>query len=143
MRRSERRAAIGLALLGCAILLLLIFADRGLFRRLDASSSLTTLPGLTLDDSGTHAPVVTSLRSDSEAERRGIQVGDSIVSVDGHSVRSLAALRQVVGQDRDKALALHIRRGNRIWDVTLDRGDAARGPDTGAGDIHGAQDPAG
>jgi C-terminal processing protease CtpA/Prc len=85
------------------------------------------IPGVTIDTADGNAnPVVTSVRSDSEAERRGVRAGDDIIAVDGHPVSTIAAVRTVVlSGPSSRPLDLHIRRGDAMWDVSLDRAERA------------------
>ena len=93
-------------------------------------------------------PVVTSVRSNGAAERAGLQVGDEIVTVDGRRVPDVAALHEVMSADRgNRPLALHIRRGDALWTVAIDRAEPAAdelarsGPER-MGIAHGAENPA-
>ena len=134
-RDRERRAAM-LILGPClAALLVIAAAERGLFTPLpSAANRMMALPGFTVDDDdgSTRAPmpVVTSLRSDSEAERLGVRVGDHIAAVDGRPVRDVAGLRAVVTADRARGpVALHILRGSAVWNVAIDRAEPPAGGD--------------
>jgi len=124
-----RRLAIGVTAVVAALLLVLMMAEHGTFRRLAGSgTAVAALPGVTLDvDDGDRMPVVTSVRSDGEAERAGIRAGDEIEAVDGHRVHDIAALRSAVLSDSDGKLALHIKRGDALWTVALDRSEPAAG----------------
>nr|WP_281367502.1 PDZ domain-containing protein [Sphingomonas chungangi] len=119
-------------------------AERGTFRRVDGSAIATsTLPGVTLDnDGGDQMPVVTSVRSNGEAERAGIRAGDEIEAVDGRRVRDIAALRSAVVSDADGKLDLHIRRGDALWSVALDRDEPAAGNVMAMGTMNGPENTA-
>jgi S1-C subfamily serine protease len=115
----------------------LIFAERGAFRRLvRAAGSAGVLPDTTLDyDPGDGMPVITSVRSDGAAERAGLQAGDDIEAIDGHAVRSVADLRAAVLAAQDDApLALRVLRGDTTRTILLVRGtrDMASGLGNGA-----------
>ncbi|WBO22051.1 PDZ domain-containing protein [Sphingomonas abietis] len=127
-----------------ALLLVVILAERGLFTHLPNNALPGgALPGITLgDDSDDRVPVVTSVRSNGEAERAGIRAGDEIESVDGHMVHDVAALRTTVLSDRtDHPLALHIRRGDALWTVALDRAEPSAGGEAATDTGHGAENP--
>jgi S1-C subfamily serine protease len=103
----------------------LIFAERGAFRRFaHAAANGGVLPDTTLDyDPSGGMPVITSVRSDGAAERAGLQAGDDIEAIDGHSVRSVADLRAVVLAAQDDApLALRVLRGDTTRTILLVRG---------------------
>ncbi|PXA86375.1 hypothetical protein DMC47_35030 [Nostoc sp. 3335mG] len=122
-----RRLAIGVTAVVGALLLVLFMAEHGAFRRFVGSGmAVAALPGVTLDmDGGDRMPVVTSVRSDGEAERAGLRAGDEIEAVDGQRVHDIAALRSAVLSDADGKLALHIKRGDALWTVALDRSEPA------------------
>ncbi|MBA2934216.1 PDZ domain-containing protein [Sphingomonas sp. CGMCC 1.13654] len=142
--RGGNRLAIGIAAVVATLLLILMMAERGTFRRVDGSAIATsTLPGVTLDnDGGDQMPVVTSVRSNGEAERAGIRAGDEIEAVDGRRVRDIAALRSAVVSDADGKLDLHIRRGDALWSVALDRDEPAAGNVMAMGTMNGPENTA-
>ncbi|HEY0269735.1 MAG TPA: PDZ domain-containing protein [Sphingomonas sp.] len=135
-RRGERRVTV-LILVACLTALLVIgAAERGLFTHHPASVTRIAIPGVTVDDDDDDGnaqasmPVVTSLRSDSEAERLGVRVGDHIAAVDGRPIRDVAGLRAVVTADRAHGpVALHILRGSAVWNVAIDRAEPPAGKD--------------
>jgi S1-C subfamily serine protease len=118
--------AIGtLAVVG-ALLLVLFLAERGMFTRASGSMMLNSaIPGMTLDDDDDdRMPVVTSVRSDGQAERAGIRAGDEIASVNGKPVRDVAALRAALTAAHGHGpVALHIRRGDALWTVAINRAE--------------------
>ena len=124
-----KRLAIGVTAVVGALLLVLIMAERGAFRLFVGSgTAVAALPGVTLDiDDDDQMPVVTSVRTNGEAERAGLRAGDEIEAVDGHRVRDVAGLRSALLSDREDKLALHIRRGDTLWTVALDRSEPAAG----------------
>jgi len=124
-----KRLAIGVTAVVGALLLVLIMAERGAFRRFVGSGTVVAaLPGVTLDiDDDDRMPVVTSVRTNGEAERAGLRAGDEIEAVDGHRVHDIAALRSAVLSDAGRKLALHIKRGDALWTVALDRSEPAAG----------------
>jgi S1-C subfamily serine protease len=135
-RRGERRAALPIIVLCLLAALVVGAAERGLFAALSPAGKSIAIPGITVDDDdddgSDHAPmpVVTSLRSDSEAERLGVRVGDHIAAVDGRPIRDVASLRAVVIADRARGpVALHILRGSAVWNVALDRAEPPPGKD--------------
>ncbi len=142
---GRKRLAAGVIAVVAALLLVLIMAERGLFSRLPGGRSTgSTLPGVTLDnDDDDRLPVVTSVRTNGEAERAGIRAGDEIEAVDGHAVRDVAALRATVQSDhRSGPLALHIRRGDTLWTVALDRAEPPVGAPVATEKMHGPENPA-
>ena len=146
-RRTERGVVIFVTAACLALVSVIFLAEHGQFSRFGRSGSLVAIPGVTLDEDGNAAadmPIVTSLRSDSEAERLGIRVGDHIDAVDGRPVRSVAALRAAIVADRGRGpVALHIRRGSAIWNVAIDRLDPVDANSMKALQGHDAQNPAG
>lgn len=153
-RVGERIAHWGVAICivtACiAIAVVIALAERGVFTRLSRTGGGLAIPGVTLDDDSVAAgltdapmPIVTSLRSDSEAERLGIRVGDHIDAVDGRSVRDVAALREAIVTDRGRGrVALHILHGSAVRTIAIDFAGPAADGRAGADGWHGAQDPA-
>jgi S1-C subfamily serine protease len=122
-----RKLAIGITAVVGALLLVLIMAEHGIFRHFVGSGTvMAALPGVTLDvDGDDKMPVVTSVRTNGEAERAGLRAGDEIEAVDGQRVHDIAALRSAVMSDADGKLDLHIKRGDALWSVALDRSEPA------------------
>lgn len=145
-RRMERRLAIGVVVVVGAAALVLTLAERGTFRRFGrAGGFVAAIPSLTIsDDSGDQRPVVTSVRSDGAAARAGIRVGDEIEAVGSRYVHNVAALRAAVQAQNGKGpLALHIRRGDALWTIAIDRSEPAAGNAMAAtGATNGAENPA-
>ena len=142
MARGQAIAVIAVVV---AVALVVAAAEHGSFSRFARSggSPVSPIPGVTVGDTSDRLPVVTSVRSDGAAERAGIQVGDEIVAVDGHSVHDVAALHDVIGADRrDRRLALHIRRGDALWTIAIDRAEPSAGTSAGRERSHGAENPA-
>lgn len=143
--RSAMIGAIGLLLV---VMLVMMLAGRGAFAVLGpsvATGVAPPIPGVTLDDSSLdRVPVVTSLRTHSEAERRGVRVGDRIQAVDGRHVRDLAALREAVAQHSGAVpVSLKIQRGDMLWDVALDRAEPPADRPDPAASPNEPEDPAG
>jgi S1-C subfamily serine protease len=118
--------AIGTLAVVSALLLVLVLAERGLFTRASGVMVFSSaIPGMTLDDDDDdRMPVVTSVRSDGQAERAGIRAGDEIASVNGQPVRDVAALRAALTAARGHGpVALHIRRGDALWTVAINRAE--------------------
>jgi S1-C subfamily serine protease len=140
---GRRGLTIGIAVAASSALIVFACAERGVFSRLTSEGGGIAIPGMTIDNNSVAPiPVVTSVRSDSEAQRLGVRAGDAILSVDGHPVRDLAALRAAVYQAPDTApLDLHIRRGDAVLDVSIDRtGSSGK---TSTGSMHGPENSAG
>lgn len=143
--QGRHGAAIGIAAIVAVLLLVVMLVEHGLFAGLDGGDTpRATLPGITLDNDGSaHRPVVTSVRTNGEAERAGIRAGDEIESVDGRSVHDVSALRAAVLSNRPSApLTLHIRRGDALWTVALDRSEPAINQMAATEPGDGAKDPA-
>lgn len=141
---GRRGLATGIVVAVFAAFIVLACAESGLFNRFIGDGTGIAIPGVTVDNaSSVPIPVVTSVRSDSEAQRLGVRAGDTIVSVDGHPVHDLAALRAAVYQAPGAApLDLHIRRGDAVWDVSIDRSGSS-GKASVTGSMHGAENSAG
>ncbi|MDB5736512.1 MAG: hypothetical protein JWO65_180 [Sphingomonas bacterium] len=143
----DRGVVIFVAAACLALVSVIFLAEHGQFSRFGRSGSLVAIPGVTLDEDGNAAAdmlIVTSLRSDSEAMRLGIRVGDHIDAVDGRPVRSVAALRAAIVADQGHGpVALHIRRGSAIWNIAIDRSEPADANSMKAAPRNDAQDPAG
>lgn len=78
------------------------------------------LPGLTIGAAGP-ALTVTSIRSDGQAARHGVAVGDVIVAIDGKSFRSLdQAEAYLISQPSDDVV-LELRGSGGRHVVALDR----------------------
>ena len=141
----ERGQAIAVVAVVAAVALVVMAAEHGSFSRFARGGAVpvSPIPGVTIGDTGDRLPVVTSVRSNGAAERAGIEVGDEIVAVDGHAVHDVAALHDVVVTDRaDRRLALHIRRGDALWTVAIDRAEPPAGGPIATGTRHGAENPA-
>ena len=141
----ERGQAIAVVAVVAAVALVVMAAEHGSFSRFARGGAVpvSPIPGVTIGDTGDRLPVVTSVRSNGAAERAGIEVGDEIVAVDGHAVRDVAALHDVVVTDRaDRRLALHIRRGDALWTVAIDRAEPPADGLTRTGPAHVAENSA-
>jgi S1-C subfamily serine protease len=124
-RGLSRAIMIGLAAVAMAGSLA-VLGERGIFSA-PVGRAAPALPGVTLEDeSGTTTmPVITSLRSDGQAERSGLRVGDRIAAVDGQPVRDVAAFgRAMRMRPGTTPVRLHVRRGDAAWTVAIDRVEA-------------------
>ena len=141
----DRGPAIGIVAVVVAVALVVVAAETGSFGRFASAGNtlVAAIPGVTVGDTDDKLPVVTSVRSDGAAERAGIEVGDEIVAVDGRDVHDVAALHEAITADRgDRRLALHIRRGDALWTVAIDRAEPSATASAGTGTGHGAENPA-
>jgi S1-C subfamily serine protease len=141
----ERGQTIAIVAVVAAVALVVMAAEHGSFGRFvrGGAGPVSPIPGITVGDTSDRLPVVTSVRSDGAAERAGIEVGDEIVAVDGHAVHDVATLHDAVLTDRrDRRLALHIRRGDALWTIAIDRAEPPAGVPTGMRTSHGAENPA-
>lgn len=97
---------------------------RALLDRLTAhGEAITALPGLTLD-TAPHAAaglVVTSVRSDSQAARGGIVVGDAVVAIDRTPMVTLDQVRRYLQRDKAGSVDLRVMHGDRPRDIRLGR----------------------
>jgi S1-C subfamily serine protease len=142
-RRIGRGLAIGVGIVVGAVALVLMLAENGSFQRFSrGGGAVTSIPGLTISDTHDQMPIVTSVRSNGAAERAGIRVGDEIEAVDGHAVHNVAALRAVMQQQSAQRLALHIRRGDAVWTIAIDRHEPAGDAMAVTGAMYGAENPA-
>lgn len=82
---------------------------RPLLRDMTVEAALTDPRGL----------VVTSIRSDSEAERLGITVGDRILALDGHTVASTDDARSYLRKDSADTVDLWVFHGQHTHSVRL------------------------
>jgi S1-C subfamily serine protease len=135
--RAVMLGAAAMALAGSLVAL----GERGAFS--DAvGHPVPALPGVTLEDGAGAAamPIVTSLRSDGQAERSGLRVGDRIAALDGQPVGNVAALDRAMRARAAKTpLRLHIRRGDTVWTLAIDRAET----DHRGKEPHDPQDSAG
>ena len=139
---TERGPAIGIIAVVATVALVIVAAETGSFSRFARGNAgpVSPIPSITVGDTSDKLPVVTSVRSNGAAERAGIEVGDEIVSVDGQKVHDVAALHDaIVAEHDDRRLALHIRRGDALWTVAIDRAEPSAGRSIGTGAIHGAE----
>ena len=126
MHRSATSATIGVTVLLAAVALVMMLGERGVFSGgMTIAAVAPPIPGVTLEDAiADRMPVVTSLRTHSEAERAGVRVGDRIDAVDGRQVRDVAALRAAVARHPGTIpVSLEIQRGDAVWNVALDRAE--------------------
>ena len=68
-----------------------------------------------------HGIVVTSVRSDSEAMDKGVTVGDSIVTIDGHDFGSLRQALAYLRHDRRPKMRLAIMHEHHLQRLELSR----------------------
>lgn len=132
-RRPNVGVVAALVIVILSAIVVIDMAERGDFSRFARASTASPLPGITLSDGtagdgpGGAMPVVTSVRSGSEAKQRGIRAGDAIIAVDGRPVRSVAAVRDAIGARPNQGpLDLHLRRGDAIVSVSIDRFEPQR-----------------
>ncbi len=142
-RNIGRGLAIGVGIVVGAAALVLMLAENGSFQRFGRGNGfVASIPGLTVGDTHDQMPIVTSVRSNGAAERAGIRVGDEIEDVDGHAVHNVAGLRALMQQQGDKRLALHIRRGDAVWTIAIDRREQTADAMAVTGAMNGAENPA-
>ena len=127
---ATRRVALppwlALLLVPLAAMLLLVSRDgRALLDRLTLrSDAVVALPGLTLDPMP-HPPasglVITSVRSESQAARRGIAVGDAVVAIDRTPIGTLDQVRRYLQGDKADSVELRVMHGDHAREVRLGR----------------------
>ena len=134
----------GIVAVVASVALVVLAAEHGSFSRFARGGGvLPAIPGVTVGDTDDRMPVVTSVRSNGAAERAGLQVGDEIVTVDGRRVQTVETLRDVMrSEPGDRRLALHIRRGDALWTVAIDRAEPSADGLARTGNAHVAENPA-
>lgn len=87
------------------------------------SRASAILPGITIEGARArqHGLVITSVRSDGEAARAGVVVGDTIVEFDGNRAVSLDQARRYLQEDKSSRIRLRIMHASRLRDIRLDR----------------------
>ena len=124
-RLQLRRDGHGTAILRATVVILsglaLVVAREARQTMRSPDEAILLFPGFTADELPRpgHGLVVTSLQSDSEAQMDGIAVGDEVLAIDNHSVRSLEEAEQRMNQNKQAVLALHLLHNNTPRDVTL------------------------
>jgi membrane-associated protease RseP (regulator of RpoE activity) len=115
---------------------------RSVVARIDSGATLTTpqgsevpewpwgnrrMPGL----QGVNGATVTSVTSDSPAEKAGIQVGDVITAVDGESVGTDNTLQALIGKHKPgDTVKITLQRQGADVNVTVKLGSKSDQPDT-------------
>ena len=81
------------------------------------------IPGITMEAAPARKNklVVTSIRSDGQAARQGVAVGDTIVAIDGKPIFTLDQARRYLQKDHAAAMQLRIVHARRARNVRLDR----------------------
>ncbi|ENN87017.1 Zinc metallopeptidase protein [Rhizobium freirei PRF 81] len=64
-------------------------------------------------------PLVGSIASDSPAAAAGLELGDRILSVDGHAVGSIGEVQRFAASHADKAIKLSVERNGQTRDVAV------------------------
>ncbi len=82
----------------------------GINRVFAAQTGANMFPGFTAEtpSGASHGLVVTSLRSGSEAAHDGMEVGDSIVAIDGRGIDTLDQARRYLRDDRHPEVYLDL-----------------------------------
>lgn len=99
-------------------------APRPLPGRPASSSAIVTLiPGVTVEAAPNpgHGLVVTSLRSDSEAARAGIVVGDDLVAIDRRPLTNVRDLAGYLGRDPKSTIEIRVVHRDVARRVVLSR----------------------
>lgn len=119
LRRDRCGTFFLLATAAILIGLALIAARQARQAMRSADAAMLLFPGFTADELPGHGLVVTSLQSASEAQMHGICVGDEVLAIDNHRVRSLAEAERIVHHNRQAMLALRLIHNATPRDVTL------------------------
>ncbi len=69
-------------------------------------------------DKGIESVVVGSIDSEMPAAKSGIQIGDTITSVNGKQLRNTQEMKQMVGEIKDQPIVLKINRKNETKEIT-------------------------
>ena len=121
LRRDRHGTAILLATVVILIGLAIVVAREARQAMRSPDESILLFPGFTADELPMpgHGLVVTSLQSASEAQMDGIAVGDEVLAIDNHPVRSLEEAEQIMNQKRQTMFALRLLHNAAPRDVTL------------------------
>lgn len=128
LRRDRNGTAILLATVVILIGLAIVVAREARQAMRSPDEAILLFPGFTVDElpRPRHGLVVTSLQSASEAQMDGIAVGDEVLAMDNHPVRSLEEAEQIINQNRQAMLALRLLHNATPRDVTLHENGARR-----------------
>ena len=69
---------------------------------------------------GAHALVVTSLRSEGQAEEAGVRVGDELEAVTHRRIDNAETLRRALRASAGQMVSVQLRRGNQHNQIELD-----------------------
>jgi predicted metalloprotease with PDZ domain len=96
-----------------------IWIERG---SLPAASAETLLPGLTLGKERSSAPglIVTSVRFDGEAKRKGVSVGDQILSINGIAAQAGKRSGHYFKARDNRRIKLELLHDGSLRRITLD-----------------------
>jgi S1-C subfamily serine protease len=65
--------------------------------------------------------LVTEVADDAPAARAGVMVGDILLALDGHPIRNIESLREVLGAEKiGKQMRLQLLRGGQTMEMTVD-----------------------
>ena len=121
LRRDRHGTIILLATVVILIGLAIVVAREARQAMRSPDEAILLFPGFTADELPRpgRGLVVTSLQSASEAQMDGIAVGDEVLAIDNHPVRSLEEAEQIMNQNKLAMLALHLLHNDSPHDVTL------------------------
>ena len=121
LRRDRHGTAILLAAVVILIGLAIVVARESRQAMRSSAESILLFPGFTVDDlpGPGHGLVVTSLQTASEAQMKGIAVGDLVLAIDNHPVRSLGEAEKIMDQHRQAMIALRLLHSAAPRDITL------------------------
>ncbi len=120
-RRNRQVSAMLLAIVVILIGLAVVVAREARRAMRSPDESILLFPGFTADELPMpgHGLVVTSLQSASEAQMDGMGVGDVVLAIDNHSVRSLKEAQQIMIHNRQAMVALRLLHNDTLRDVKL------------------------
>ena len=120
-RHNRHVSAMLLAIVVILIGLAVVVAREARRAMRSPDESILLFPGFTADELPMpgHALVVTSLQSASEAQINGIAVGDVVLAIDNHPVKSLKEAQKIMIKNRQAMVALRLLHNETQRDVTL------------------------
>ncbi len=120
-RHNRHVSAMLLAIVVILIGLAVVVAREARRAMRSTDESILLFPGFTSDELPMpgHGLVVTSLQSASEAQTDGIAVGDKVLAIDNHPVKSLEEAQKIMIKNRRAVVALRLLHNDTQRDVTL------------------------
>lgn len=123
-------ALLGLVPIAGALMLLTTHIGRRALKNLaPASTTVSVLPGMTVEEAAppAHGLVVTSRRSNGAAVEAGISVGDNITAIDYHPIKGLNDAAAYMRHDRRPIVTLTILHDRHMRRMALKRSGESHG----------------